>query len=151
MQNGNGKVYSLRGQTKGYKTLVDGCGYGTATGLCGVNCRHTFFPYYRGSKKVYSNKELTKLKNEKVKYNGEMYTEYQVSQIQRKFERSIRNSKKDIAGLEGAMTSTTNEELLEKLSNELIDSKSQLAQDRAMYKEFLEQTKQQIDYTRLKI
>lgn len=98
-----GKVYSLKGLTKGYKTLEEGCDYGSITGLCGVNCRHTFFPYYRGSTKIFTNKELTNLKNEKVQYNGEIISKYEASQIQRKMERQLRQDKKDIAGLQGIL------------------------------------------------
>lgn len=100
-----GKVYSLKGITKGYKTLEEGCDYGSVTGLCGVNCRHTFFPYYKGSTKTYTNKELKQLKNEKVEYNGKTISKYEATQIQRKIERQIRNDKKEIAGLEGILTS----------------------------------------------
>ena len=118
--NWQGKVYSLKGITKGYKTLEEGCDYGRVTGLCGVNCRHTFFPYYKGSTRTYTNKELTELKNETVIYNGQKIGRYDASQIQRAMERKIRQDKKDIAGLQGILKSeTTDNELITKTKGKI--------------------------------
>lgn len=46
-----GKVYSLNGTTPGYELLAIATGYGEVDGLCGVNCRHSFYPYYPGLSK----------------------------------------------------------------------------------------------------
>ena len=147
-----GKVYSLKGKTKGYKTLADGCGYGTVTGLCGVNCRHTFFPYYKGSIKTYTAKDLNKLKNEKVTYNGKKYSVYEASQMQRQLERNIRNTKKDIAGLQGILTSNVEDNtLLEETKNKLLNTQIQLKQNNSILNEFLKQTELKEDRTRLLI
>ena len=100
-----GKVYSLHGTTKGYKTLEEGCEYGKITGLCGVNCRHTFYPFYKGSTTTYTNKELKDLKNEYVEYNGQKINKYEATQIQRKMERNIRQNKKDIVAYSSLLES----------------------------------------------
>lgn len=40
-----GKIYMLEGSSAEYPNFYEATGYGTVTGLCGVNCRHTFYPY----------------------------------------------------------------------------------------------------------
>ena len=90
-----GRIVSRSGQ-KGYLSLDD-IGYGEVTGFKGVNCRHDWMPYYKGSTRTYSNKELNDLKNETVTYNGKQISKYEATQIQRKIERKIRQDKKDIA------------------------------------------------------
>src|SRR5699024_484749 len=59
-----GKIVSRSGQ-KGYLSLRD-IGYGTATGFKGVNCRHDWYPYYKGSAKTYTNEQLNEWENEEV-------------------------------------------------------------------------------------
>lgn len=146
-----GKVYSLRGETKGYKTLEDACEYGSVTGLCGVNCRHTFFPYYKGSAKTYTNKELTSLKNETVEYNGKKINKYDASQIQRKLERNIRQNKKDIAGLQGILTSNNKDLDIEKVQTELKQLQVNLKANNGQLNRFLNETGFRKDNTRLVI
>ena len=53
-------------------------------------------PYYKGSTRTYTIKELNELKNEKVTYNGKQISKYDATQIQRRMERQIRNDKKEI-------------------------------------------------------
>ena len=63
--------------------LVSVTGYGEITGLCGINCRHTFQPYF-------GDKEDDDLK----KYSKEECQEaYKISQQQRYLERGIRKWK----------------------------------------------------------
>lgn len=64
-----GKIVSRSGQ-KGYLSLDD-IGYGEPTGFKGVNCSHDWRPYYKGSTKTYTDKELEEMANEKVTYNGQ--------------------------------------------------------------------------------
>ena len=144
-----GKVVSRTGK-KGYLSLDD-IGYGEATGFQGVNCRHTWFPYYEGSTLSYTNKELEELKNEKVTYNGVKYTKYEASQIQRGMERQIRQSKKDIAGLQGIMTSENVEIEMENIQNQFRLKSYNLKQQESALKDFIEQTKLTRDTTREKI
>ena len=145
-----GKVYSLKGLTKGYKTLEEGCDYGNVTGLCGVNCRHTFFPYYKGSAKTYTNKELRDLKNETVTYNGKEISKYEASQMQRKMERKIRQNKKDIAGLQGILTSNVKDsKLIEETRIKLANTQTQLKQNNSILNDFVKQTEFKKDSSRL--
>ena len=91
-----GKIFSRSGTHKKYPDFVTGTGYGTVTGLCGANCRHTFYPFYEGiSVNAYTKKELDEMNRKKVNYNGQKLTEYEASQIQRKIERNIRRWKRE--------------------------------------------------------
>ena len=91
-----GKVYSRSGNHKKYPDFVSSTGYGSVTGLCGANCRHTFYPFYEGiSVNAYTQKELDEMNRKKVEYNGQLLTEYEASQIQRKIERNIRHFKRE--------------------------------------------------------
>lgn len=59
-QEWQGKIVSLSGK-KPYLSLED-IGYGTVTGFKGVNCRHDWMPYYKGTTRTYTNKELKELR-----------------------------------------------------------------------------------------
>lgn len=87
-----GKVFSYSGATQGYEDFRSATGYGTVTGLCGANCRHSFYPYMEG---VSENTMLEFDKNE----NNELY---EAEQEQRRLERNIRAWKRREQALESA-------------------------------------------------
>ena len=99
-----GKVFSRNGRVTidgvTYEDLRKATGYGRGDGLGGWNCRHTFYPYVPGSSRSWSDKELKALEEKKIEYNGEQYTEYEASQIQRGIEREIRKQKRTVAAIE---------------------------------------------------
>lgn len=101
-----GKVFSRKGRvTIGgvtYEDLTTATGYGKAWGLGGINCRHNFHPYVPGTSRTYSKKQLADYEAKNIEYNGQKYTEYEASQIQRGLERSIRKAKRQVASLEAA-------------------------------------------------
>ena len=148
--NWQGKIVSLSGQ-KGYLSKKD-IGYGEATGFKGINCRHDWYPYYKGSTRTYTQKQLKKWKNEKVTYNGKEYSKYDATQIQRRLERQIRSDKKQLAGIQGILKSnTTDNKLLE-------DAKTQFSKQALIYKthqneldNFIQQTLLRKDTSRLYI
>lgn len=108
-----GKIVSLSGQ-KGYLSLDD-IGYGTAIGFKGINCRHDWMPYFKGSSRTYTEEQLKEWQNEKVTYNDETMTRYEASQVQRQMEKTIREDKKKLIGYDGILRSnTTDNELIEK-------------------------------------
>lgn len=76
-----GKVFSISGRSDKYGKLETETGYGTPGGLCGINCKHSFFPYYEGMKKTDWHIDLTARQNEDL---------YNDIQKQRYYERSIR-------------------------------------------------------------
>ena len=143
-----GKIVSRSGQA-GYLSLDD-IGYGTATGFQGVNCRHTWFPYYKGSTKTYTNNELRELNNKKVNYNGQEMSEYEATQIQRGMERKIRQNKKDIAGLQGLLTGNSDIDV-EETQRQLREIRNNMKNNNLILNNFLEQTGFRKDNTRLVI
>lgn len=101
-----GKVFSLNGNRGKYKDFYKETGYGTLLGLCGVNCGHTFFPYYEGSSTAYDLKELEEINNKKVNYKGKDITYYEATQYQRSLERNIRKCSRQIRGNEKLLTNS---------------------------------------------
>ena len=101
-QEWQGGIYSLSGKSLKYGDFRDETGYGTGEGLCGWNCRHTFFPYVDGSPRVWNEDALSHLNDKTVEYNGEMLTEYEASQTQRYIERNIRRWKREAIADEAA-------------------------------------------------
>ncbi|MCM1159372.1 MAG: phage minor capsid protein [Bacteroidales bacterium] len=86
-----GKVYSRSGNNKKYPDFAL-CGYGEASGLCGPNCRHTFYPFFEGI----SIPNTWEPEPEPKDYNGKRYTYYEATQKQRQMERDIRAVKGEI-------------------------------------------------------
>ncbi len=145
-----GKIVSRSGQ-KGYLSLDD-IGYGEPTGFKGVNCRHDWYPYYKGSTKTYTQKQLNNWKKENVTYNGKEMSKYDASQIQRKMERQIRQDKKDIAGIKGILTSNTNDnDLIKQAKQELLNKNNKLKEHNSVLDDFVKQTNSRKDYNRLYI
>lgn len=99
-----GKVFSRSGLSDKYPPLDEITGYGTGAGLCGWNCRHSFFPYFEGlSESAYPREVLNEYNNRKVTINGEKMSYYDATQLQRKMERSIRESRRTLKGIDEAL------------------------------------------------
>lgn len=99
-----GKVYSISGKAHpkeskrlGYKILsleaVTGYPHDPA-GLCGYNCKHTFYPF------IADISDPTPIEKEPdpVKVDGRTYTFYQATQHQRRLERELREFKRQHLG-----------------------------------------------------
>ena len=97
-----GKVYSISGNNKNYKKLSEATGYGSVTGLCGANCRHSFHPFIEGGDRMYTDKVLKAMNEPVYEYNGQSMTEYEATQRQRYIERQLRRWKREKAGMEAA-------------------------------------------------
>lgn len=109
-----GRIVSLSGQ-KSYLSLSD-IGYGTGDGFKGWNCRHDWYPYFEGSSRMYSAKDLEELNAKNIEYpDGSMHTLYEAEQQQRAFERKIRATKRTLAACDEALNNLSDEELLQKL------------------------------------
>lgn len=112
-----GQIVSLSGR-KGYLSLSD-IGYGTGDGFKGWNCRHDWFPYFEGSTRMYSDKDLKELDAENIEYpDGSMHTLYEAEQYQRALERRIRQTKRTLAACDEALNNLSDEELLKNLKKE---------------------------------
>ena len=144
-----GKIVSLSGQ-KGYLSKAD-IGYGEATGFKGINCRHSWYPYYKGTTRTYSQKQLKEWEDEKVTYNGEKMTKYEAIQKQRYFERKIRQDKKDLKAQQVLLTSTNNDLDIELVKAEIREIKATQKAHNEELNDFLDQTGLRKDYSRLVI
>lgn len=75
-----GQVFKIEGEGNGYRNFYEATGYGTVTGLCGANCRHSFHPFWLGiSKPAYTKEMLNGYTEAKYKFNGDWLTEYECS------------------------------------------------------------------------
>lgn len=89
-----GKIYSLSGHSTKYPNFSI-CDYGSITGLCGINCRHSFYPYIEGRAPHYSQKQLNEIKSETVSFGGKELPRYEAEQKLRGMERKIRYYKRE--------------------------------------------------------
>jgi len=89
------------------KELYSVCGLGSVTGLCGINCRHSFYPYFEGTEEHYTQKDLDGMADEKVKFNGKEMTRYEGEQKLRQIERNIRQYKRKALTQEAAGVDNT--------------------------------------------
>lgn len=144
-----GKIVSRSGQ-KGYLSLRD-IGYGEATGFKGINCRHDWYPYYKGSTRTYTQKELNKWKDEKVEYNGKKITKYEATQKQRYFERQIRQNKKELKAQQTILTSNDKNIDIKQVQDEIRNIKANEKANREALDDFLKQTGLRKDNSRLVI
>lgn len=144
-----GKIVSRSGQ-KGYLSLRD-IGYGEATGFKGINCRHDWYPYYKGSTRTYTQKELNKWKDEKVEYNGKKITKYEATQKQRYFERQIRQNKKELKAQQTILTSNDENIDIKQVQDEIRNIKANEKANREALDDFLKQTGLRKDNSRLVI
>lgn len=93
----SGKSYPEEGKRLGYKIekLSDVTGYpDDPAGLCGYNCRHTFYPFIEGVSEPNTIEEDP----EPVYVDGKTYTYYQATQKQRRLERELREYKRQHIG-----------------------------------------------------
>ena len=89
-----GKIFSVSGKSDKYPPFSV-CGLGEVTGICGINCRHSFYPYFEGLEEHYTEKELDEMADQEVSYNGQTMTRYEGEQKLRGIERNIRKYKRE--------------------------------------------------------
>lgn len=136
-----GRIYSLvKGHPK-YPYFYDATGYGTGDGLCGWNCRHSFFPFFEGLSKPANEPTFSHSENEKV---------YKDTQKQRSYERAIRKSKRELAALDGAR-SAADPALRAKLDNEFARKSVTLKRREAALAEHLKATGLLPDNSRVRV
>ena len=134
-----GQIVSLSGR-RGYLTLSD-IGYGTGAGFMGWNCRHSWNPFFEGiSERSYTPEALEKLNARDIEYDGEKYTEYEISQMQRKMEREIRATKRELAGLDEAG-----------FKEEFAQQSVKLKQQEQKLKDFTRATDRRVDSARVQV
>ena len=102
-----GKVYSRSGRSTEYPPLVESTGYGTVTGLCGANCYHNMAPYVPGLSQLPDTDFADQEKL--VGMTSDEY--YAATQKQRRYERYIRNKKREIVSFQEAGLDATKQRL----------------------------------------
>lgn len=144
-----GRVFKIEGEEPGYPNFVESTGYGTGAGLCGWNCRHSFYPFFPGlSVPAYTKEKLDWYDAPRYEYNGDKLTEYEVSQLMRKCEREIRSSKRELAAMNAAMEETTDARLKEELKDEFEQKSVTLKEKEGKYRDLCKQTKHTADSAR---
>lgn len=104
-----GKVYSLSGTSDKYPSFYAACMPGEPDGIGGVNCRHSYYPYFEGMERMYNDGELDEMKEPTVEYNGKKMTQYEAEQNLRALERGIRKHKLEVDALEATGLDATAE------------------------------------------
>ncbi|MBQ7067042.1 MAG: phage minor capsid protein [Lachnospiraceae bacterium] len=109
------KVFSYSGKNKKYPDFFKETGYGTAGGLKGVNCTHDFYPFWEGASVIPDDIQEPPPKT----INGKEYTYYQTNQQQRRMERNIRATKRELEAQRNLGGDTT--QLKAKLKKQMSD------------------------------
>src|SRR5690606_33289674 len=98
-----GHIFSRSGTHPKYPPFKESTNYGEIDGLGGINCRHSYYPFFEGISEAFYNQAMRdELNNETVTYNGKEYSAYDASQIQRSIERKIREWKRQAEALDSA-------------------------------------------------
>lgn len=135
-----GKIFSRSGSGK-YPDFKKSTGYGTGAGLCGWNCRHSFFPFFEGiSESAYPRDAISEYNNRTVTYNDQKVSYYDATQMQRAYERRIRATKRELAGYDAGIKATDSEELRNALKENFSESSVRLKRQESDLKDFLGQT-----------
>lgn len=137
-----GQIYSLKKGHPKYPYFYDATGYGTGEGLGGWNCRHSFFPYFEGLSEAANTPTFSKEENLK---------EYNNTQKQRAYERSIRKNKRELAALDEARTTTEDPVLKAKLDREFERKSVTLKKREARLNEHLKATGLLPDNSRVRV
>lgn len=96
-----GRIFSLSGKNPKYRPFSD-CRQGEPDGICGINCRHSFYPYFEGMERHYTQDDLDEMSKQTVEYNGQKMTRYEGEEKLRGIERSIRKYKRQALTQEAA-------------------------------------------------
>ena len=152
MQNGRGSFVTITGKDAG--KIIDGLrvftlseiGYGSGEGFKGWNYRHNWHAYYPGfSTPNYTPEELKKLDEPCISYNGKLYTEYEVSQMQRAQERRVRAWKRRCITAQEGVNSATDKVTNAAAQAEYSKSAVHLKANEEKLKDFCKQTGQNRD------
>ena len=135
-----GRIFSRSGSTTKYPDFEQSTGYGTGDGLCGWNCRHSFFPFFEGySKPAY----------EMGKFDSEENTRlYEIEQKQRRYERMVREAKREVSTLQAGFDVADSAELQEGLAQDLQQAKSKLRNRQKLLREHCQKYDLYNDYSR---
>ena len=117
---------------KTYPDFMVCCGYGKIEGICGINCRHSFSPFY--PENINTNEPIDAKENEQ---------RFKATQKQRALERKIRAQKRLIKEFEKIKTDDAQVRLSE--------AKNGLTELNRKYKEHCEENDLKLNHANLKI
>ncbi len=126
-QEWQGKIFSRRGNSK-YPDFVQSTGYGSVSGLCGANCRHSFGPYFEGMDNPYEQFD-----------SEENQAQYDLEQRQRTLERRIRNIKREAMGLKTSVDACKDDKAKFTLDMEYQKKAALLKKQTEAYNQFCEE------------
>lgn len=136
-----GLVYTLNGASDGYPNFYESTGYGTGEGLCGWNCRHSFYPFILGvSEPNYAPSTLMEYERRTVTYNGKEMPAYTGTQRQRRYEVAIRKTKGELAAIDAARQASKDAQLINGLNIDFMRASNQLKKQQERLTDFLDQT-----------
>lgn len=120
-----GEYYSRSGNDKRFPPFSV-TGYGSGEGLCGWNCRHSFGS---GTGRPEDNpyKDISSEENRKVE---------ELEKKQRRYERRIRKTKREVAGLQTSVENCPDEKLKFELQQELDRKSALLSKQNKAYNQF---------------
>ena len=123
-----------------YPDFVTSTRYGYVDGLCGVNCRHHFSPYFEGMPNPFPDYD-----------SEENRAQYDKEQKQRYKERRIRARKRRVEALKEAVEACENESMRKELEDALRIEKQKLANERKAYKEYCQENNLREQNERLRV
>ena len=120
-----GKIFTM----DELKSTDDGMpALGTATGLSGINCRHSFSPFFEGMDNPFEQYD-----------SEENRKQYEKEQRQRMLERRIRNTKREVMGLKEGVDSITDDKAKFAADMDYQRKSALLAKQNAAYNEYCEE------------
>lgn len=153
-----GQLVVIQGErTKAY---IDGLkvftlreiGYGNGSGFKGWNCRHNWHPYYPGlSTPNYTPERIKQLDAKTIAYNGEKYTEYEVSQMQRAGERKVRALKRRTLAAQETVKNAPDDATRSMLESDYTAHAAKLKDAEKQLKDFCKQTGRRNDTFRTQV
>lgn len=120
-----GKVFSRSGKSKKYPDFVSSTGYGSAGGLSGINCRHSFSCYFEGMDNPFEQYD-----------SEENRKQYEKEQRQRTLERRIRNTKREVIGLKESVDNCKDDKTKFELDLEYQRKSALLAKQNKYYRDY---------------
>lgn len=137
-----GKIFKIIGSTEEYGNITEETGFpGNPLGLCGYNCRHHFFPHILGDPNPFERNIPDEEENRKA---------YELSQKQRYMERRIRETKRNLLGLEACIKNCPDGKSKFDLQMEYDKKAVKLQKQNKAYREFCKENKLQTEDDRLK-
>lgn len=144
-----GQIVSLSGR-RGYLSKRD-IGCGTGDGFGGWNCRHDWHPFFEGiSRRAYTDERLKALNEPHIDLgDGKLYTDYEVSQMQRALERDVRKAKREAVVCQTALDAAESEDMRAFMQAEYTDAATALKKAERELRDFCRQTGSRNDNSRV--